>query len=210
MKYPKLRELKEAIKALIVGPYTSKYPFEPHTPPEKFRGKPVVDEDYCIGCMACSSVCPPEAIKVVDDPETGVRTILRYTDRCIFCGQCHANCTTEKGVQMSHEYDLAAFDRESLCDRQEFELVLCEKCNAVIGARKHLIWLAKKLGPLAYSNFNLIMTSQRELSICEEVPPGPSMEKEDKEEQPPTRTDMFRILCPRCRHQVLIYDQYGK
>lgn len=37
MRYPKLRELKEALKALIKGPYTSKFPFKPHVPFERFR-----------------------------------------------------------------------------------------------------------------------------------------------------------------------------
>ena len=209
MKYPKLRELGEAIRALIKGPYTSKYPFKPHTPPERYRGKPIPDDDYCIGCMACCEVCPPDAIEVVDDPEKGIRKIFRYTDRCIFCGQCEANCTTEKGVRMSQEYDLACFDRESLCTEQEFELVLCEKCGAIIGPKKQLIWLARKLGPLAYGNFPLLLTAQRELEIVKEESPSPGPAP-GKEPSSPTRSDIFRVLCPKCRHQVLIFDQYGK
>ena len=39
MRYPKLRELREAIKSLFSRPYTIKYPAEPSVPPERFRGK---------------------------------------------------------------------------------------------------------------------------------------------------------------------------
>ncbi len=207
MKYPKMRELGEAIRAIIKGPYTTKFPFEPHTPAKKFRGKPVPDDEYCIGCMACAEVCPPDAIEVIDDAEKGIRKIIRYTDRCIFCGQCEVNCTTEKGIHLTDQYDLAAFDRESLRTVQEFELVVCERCGAVIGTKKHILWLAKKLGPLAYGNFPLILTAQKELEVPEkEIPP----EVPPAELPPPTRSDIFRILCPKCRHQVLIFDQYGK
>ncbi len=44
MKYPKLRELKEAVISLLTPAYTSKFPAEPHVPFEKFRGKPEVDD----------------------------------------------------------------------------------------------------------------------------------------------------------------------
>jgi len=206
MKYPKLRELGEAIRALVKGPYTTKFPSEPCIPPEKFRGKPIPDEETCVGCMACSEVCPPHAIQVTDDAEKGIRKIIRCHDRCIYCGQCAALCTTETGVRMSHEFDLAAFDREDLKLEQEFELVLCEKCGAIVGSKKHILWLARKLGPLAYGNFNLILTTQKELKIAGETEGGGDIVPSET----PQRSDLYRILCPKCRHQVLVYDRYGK
>ena len=59
---PKLRELKEAIKALIIGPYTSKFPKEPHKPHPNFRGQPKFNDQKCVGCLACEEVCPVAAI----------------------------------------------------------------------------------------------------------------------------------------------------
>ena len=209
MRKPKWRELKEAIRALIKGPYTSKYPFEPHTPPKRYRGKPIPDDEYCIGCLACSEVCPPDAIEVKDDPDKGIRTINRYYDRCIFCGQCEALCTTEKGVHLTGEFDLAAFDRKDLVCTQEFELVQCEKCRTILGSKKHLLWLVRKLGPLAYGNFPLILTAQKILESSGEEPPSAKISIQD-ELSPAVRSDIFRILCPKCRHEVLILDQYGK
>ena len=49
MKYPKIRELKEAVISLFTPAYTSKFPAEPHIPFENFRGKPVVDNDKLCG-----------------------------------------------------------------------------------------------------------------------------------------------------------------
>ena len=43
MRLPKIRELIEAIKALIKGPYTSRFPKETHKPHPNFRGQPQYD-----------------------------------------------------------------------------------------------------------------------------------------------------------------------
>ena len=103
MKYPKLRELKEAITALIKGPYTTKFPFKPHVPEKRFRGKPEYFKDGCVGCRACAEVCPTGCIEVKDmpDAEPPLRRLeLRY-DSCIFCGQCQAACITQEGIKLS-------------------------------------------------------------------------------------------------------------
>ena len=201
MKYPKLRELVEAIKALIMGPYTTKFPAVPHQPAERFRGKPTPDEEGCIGCWACSEVCPAHAIELIDDPKTAKRKIIWHYDRCIFCGQCEALCTTEKGVHLSNEeYDLAAFDRSTLFSDLTKDLILCPDCGEIIATKDHLLWLARKLGPLAYGNFPLILTAQKELKVVEEEPEAPVK---------PGRPNIFRILCPRCRHEVELHDEYG-
>ena len=51
--------------------------------------KAVVDKDVCVGCEACVSVCPVEAISMMDgkaevDPET-----------CVECGSCVPVCPVE-------------------------------------------------------------------------------------------------------------------
>ncbi|MEZ4997102.1 MAG: 4Fe-4S binding protein [Bacteroidales bacterium] len=69
MKYPKLRELKEAVTSLVTPAYTSRFPVEEHVPFKDFRGKPVVDDNNCVGCETCANVCPPLAITFTDDKE---------------------------------------------------------------------------------------------------------------------------------------------
>ncbi|TYB31738.1 MAG: 4Fe-4S dicluster domain-containing protein [Candidatus Mcinerneyibacterium aminivorans] len=202
MKLPSLfqfRVLKEALKSIFSPRYTSKYPAVSHVPPKKFRGKPEFNEKECVGCKACAEVCPTEAIEVVDDVEISPpnRKFLHHYDLCIFCGHCEANCITEKGIVLEDEYDLAVFDRDEAFTSIDKELIICEDCGEIIGAKDHLIYLAKKLGPLAYGNFPLIMTAQKELKIVNrDLPSTISGEKR--------RTDMFNVLCPKCRSEILI------
>lgn len=205
MRYPKLRELKEAIKAVIKGPYTSKFPFEPHTPPEGSRGKPQYYDEDCVGCGACYEVCPARAIEMEDDVKSHppMRKLILHYDICIFCGQCQAYCITEKGIQLTTEYDLATFNRKEAMVKQEKELLLCEYCGEVVGAKDHLRYLARKLGPLAYGNPPLILVSQQELKVVQE-------EKLHPAKPPFKRQNMFRILCPKCRRIVLLKDISGE
>ncbi|MFC1650443.1 4Fe-4S dicluster domain-containing protein [Candidatus Latescibacterota bacterium] len=203
MRKPKLRELWEAIKVLFVeGPYTSKFPKEMTVPPDSFRGKPEFDPDVCVGCGACSEVCPSRSIEIIDDIEERKRTLkLRY-DICNFCGQCHLYCTTENGIDYTNEYDLADFSRENMFVSVEKELALCEICGDVVGTKDHLHWIYKRLGSLAFSNPTLILAGMDELSQKEEIQTA-------MKEGSASREDIFRILCPECRRRVYLAEEWG-
>jgi len=202
MRKPKLRELGEALKVLFIeGPYTSKFPREPSVPPETFRGKPQYDEEKCIGCGACAQVCPSRAIEVIDDVETKKRKLVLRYDICIFCGQCHAYCTTDEGITLSNEYDLATLDRTTTIETVEKDLVTCEMCGSVVATLDHLCWLSNKLGTLAYANPTLILASLTDLSLVET---GASRDKEVS----PTRSDLLRILCPKCRRNIYLKEEW--
>ena len=123
MKYPKIREIKEAVISLVSPAYTTSYPKKPHKPYEDYRGKPVVDNENCVGCETCANVCPPLAITFEDDREKGIRTIRRDYGKCIFCGQCQEHCITGKGVKLSDQiYDMASYDRNNNEEYQEKEI----------------------------------------------------------------------------------------
>ncbi|MFC1490214.1 4Fe-4S dicluster domain-containing protein [Candidatus Latescibacterota bacterium] len=203
MRKPKLRELWEAIKVLLVeGPYTSKFPKEMPVPPDSFRGKPEFDPDICIGCGACSEVCPSRSIEVIDNIEERKRTLkLRY-DICNFCGQCNLYCTTEKGIDYTAEFDLADFSRENMFVSVEKELALCEICGDVVGTKDHLNWINKRLGSLAYANPTLILAGMDNLSQKEEILTA-------MKEGSASREDLFRILCPECRRRVYLNEEWG-
>ena len=205
MKKPKLRELKEAVKAFIFGPYTTGYPFEPHTPPDGFRGKPEFDEDECIGCGACAEVCPALAIMVQDDPsaETPVRRFRVHLDKCVFCGQCELNCTTKEGIKLSKTYDLSTLDRSSLVEDIEHELVLCEVCGVVVGTRKHLRWVAEQLGAKAYANPTLIVATDGGMKLA-------VLDGGRRDEPTLARNDMMRIMCPGCRRTMVVRELWGE
>jgi len=170
--------------------------------PEAYRGKAEFDLDDCIGCGACVNVCPTEALTQIDDLEADppVRKITYRYDTCIFCGNCQDNCTTEKGIKLSNEWDLATFDRAATSETHEFELQMCEKCGAVVGAKKHLVWLAEKLGPLAYTNPSILLAKSADLLSQQ---PGEAQAQSGREQLPET-SDFMHILCPKCKSQLNI------
>ncbi len=197
MKFPKLRELREAIRALIKGPYTAKFPYEPHKPFERFRGRPYFHEEYCIGCTACAQVCPAQAIEVEDKKDKRVLTV--HWDICIFCGLCQANCPTEKGIVLSQEFDFATTqNRQDLKNAVEKEFVLCECCQEPVVPHDQYVWIAKRLGPLVFSNSSLLLHYLRltGLALKEKL--------SRKKEAEFLRADRIRVICPRCRREAVI------
>lgn len=199
MRYPKLRELKEAVVSLFTPAYTSGFPFEPHVPFEKFRGKPVVDNENCVGCETCSNVCPPKAITFSDDREKGLRVIRRDYGKCIFCGQCQDHCITGKGVKLSDKiFDMAVFERDKVVEYQEKELLICQNCHAVITTREHILYMHKKLGPRAFASILNLNILNRKLMLAEDKDVNVEISDGLK------RKDMFNIICPNCLRQVLV------
>jgi len=196
MRAPKLRELGEAIRAVVTGPYTIGFPKRPSEPFDAFRGKPEYDEKECVGCGACKEVCPAKAIELVDDRAARRRTLTLHVDNCIFCGQCEQYCITEKGIALTKKYDLATLNRDELRETVEKTLLLCELCGDVIGTEDHVRWLARRLGPSAYTNPTVMLVSQRELGLVDGAP-SPSPET-------PLRADRIKILCPGCRRATTL------
>lgn len=197
---PKLRELKEAVASFISRPFTTRFPAEPCVVPEKFRGKPEFDTDTCIGCAACVNVCPSQVCLTREDDldaDPPVRKITLNYYTCIFCGNCEENCTTGESIKLSDKWDLAGLDKHTMTETHEFELQLCEKCGALIGTKKHLVWLYEKLGPLAYTNPSLLIAKSGGLFAPRQDIP-----------QPPPKdfqaSDFMRILCPKCKCELNI------
>ena len=203
MRRPKLRELREAATSLFSRPYTIKYPYEPSIPPETFRGRPKYIEEECIGCGACAQVCPAKAIEVREEVTgfSGRRKLTVHHDHCIFCGQCHRYCTTGEGIILTNEYDLATYDRSQAIAEVEKDLVICEHCSAVIGTADHIRWVALRLGTKAYANLGFALTLSKNLDLIPDTAPRPSI--------PLSRDARARFLCPKCRREIILLEQWG-
>jgi len=203
MKYPKLRELKEAVTSLFSPPYTTKFPRVPSPAAPGYRGKAEFDEAECVVCGACANVCPPGAIeKIEGSAPNGKRRLVLHYDRCIFCGQCQANCLTEKGIKLTTRYDLAVLSRDEAKTSIEDELVFCEHCGEPLTTKKHLAWVRDRLGPLIFSNPNLLISSLTDIELVREKLPK-------AKDVPLERADNLRILCPSCRRQLTLKEEWG-
>ncbi|BCR35731.1 FAD-dependent oxidoreductase [Mariniplasma anaerobium] len=90
----------------------------PRTAPDNLRGFHVNDWSKCIGCSTCESICPTDAIKMVERTDLPMvagayqqRPVIDY-GRCCFCGLCVDTCTTES-LKMSKEYIYSDSDPDS-------------------------------------------------------------------------------------------------
>jgi hydrogenase-4 component H len=141
------------------------------------------------------------------------RTLSVRWDECIFCGQCQLNCPTAQGIMLSAEFDLATTEqRDQLIQKIEKELVLCECCQEVIAPRDQIIWVAKKLGTLIFTNASLmrfyLQNFQSSHAACGLpcLPAGrqPAAKPTLKPESEFLRSDRIKLTCPRCRREAVV------
>jgi formate hydrogenlyase subunit 6/NADH:ubiquinone oxidoreductase subunit I len=192
-----VRILKLAVKSLLSRPFTTRFPAEPFEPIAEFRGRPRYDEAECIGCGACAEVCPAACIDVHDDTETSPprRKLVQHLDNCICCGQCERYCPTEKGIRLTNEYAFIGFGPADFEETVEKELLLCESCGCVIAPKDQIRWVAKRLGPLAFTNPTLMLALYDRLNVVDEdVKPA---------DHTTLRTQRVSMQCPRCRRETV-------
>jgi hypothetical protein len=102
-------------------------------------------------------------------------------------------------IILSNEFDLASTEgRGELSQAIEKELVCCECCDEVIAPFDQIVWVARKLGSLVFSNASLMLFLTQNLDFSlKEKSPAP-------EEQAFYRSDRIKILCPRCRREAVV------
>jgi ferredoxin len=152
--------------------------WEPPLAGDTYRGRPEF-QDTCIGCGACSEVCPTGAITVKDQGQE--RVIELDFGKCIRCGQCASACPVE-GVKITTAGGIFTKGQERVATVKR-ELVRCENCGEVVTTVDHLRWMVERLGVLSFSNPTLIKFTAAQDSG------GP-----------------FKLLCPRCRRVESLSD----
>ncbi|MEM1646433.1 MAG: 4Fe-4S binding protein [Ignisphaera sp.] len=129
--------------ATKIGTVTIKYPFAKPLVTDSFRGAIEVDPSKCIGCGACTRICPPRALSLITE---GGTLILRYfVGRCIFCGMCADTCP-EKAIRVTKEFELASENIYDLFTDVEHEIVTCKRCGAKFASKKLIDKVESKIG----------------------------------------------------------------
>ncbi len=122
-----LKGLATTLRWLGKKPITAQYP-DQHLPVQKrYMGFPALlwdetgDEPFCTGCMVCVRECPTQCMTAVmhDNPKFTdgtshrrkiIETFEINLNRCILCGICVEVCAFD-AIEMSHEHELASFER---------------------------------------------------------------------------------------------------
>jgi hydrogenase-4 component H len=129
--------LKLIREVFRVGQATLPYPFQPVELQPGFRGKPEYNPQQCIACAACTIACPPNALMMETDLDSGTRTWSIFYGRCIYCARCEEVCPTG-AIKLGSDFELASFSRQDLMVQAEFRLAACGRCGSYFVSAKEL------------------------------------------------------------------------
>jgi len=91
--------------------FTVKYPYEVVKPSERYRGRPLLSLEECIGCGVCAWICLNKAIEMV---KVGEHKFPQFNlGRCCFCGLCADSCP-KLALVMTDNYEISEYDKEGL------------------------------------------------------------------------------------------------
>lgn len=92
-------------------PMTLEFPTESLEPVEGYRGRHVLDEERCVGCGICATMCPNEAIDLVEWKEQKFPEI--NLAKCCFCQLCEEYCP-RNALNLSQEVMLSYMEKSEV------------------------------------------------------------------------------------------------
>lgn len=110
---------------------TIQYPEEKPKISPRFRGRIVLtrdpdNEERCVACYLCSSVCPVSCIAIeASEDDFGRRYPKSFRinfSRCIYCGFCEEACPT-LAIQLTPDFEMAEYERKNMIYEKEHLLI---------------------------------------------------------------------------------------
>ena len=145
-----MSRLKALLEALRGRGTIREYPLKPLPAPEGFRGLPRIDPGECIGCGACTLICPSQALR---RREGGEEVVIEYfAGRCIFCAMCWEVCP-QNAITITREYELAALDENELKTEVSNRMAICEYCSRGYATEKALARVREVIGDQPYLDY---------------------------------------------------------
>jgi len=87
-----LNQMVKSFKNIFTKPQTVAYPFGVSHIDKNYRGLIMYEEEKCIYCLQCETVCPPGAILFNQDVDSGKYEYLYNPYLCIYCSECVKAC----------------------------------------------------------------------------------------------------------------------
>lgn len=137
--------LKIALRNLIKGPSTDKYPFGETFVPEKLRGKIKHNPEICMACRICEHVCAGGAIRIEEVADGSGLDFVVWHNSCAFCGLCEHYCPTG-AIHLTNDYHTAHLqqDKYTYTENSFIKYAQCSCCG------KPIIPLVPKLTEMVY------------------------------------------------------------
>lgn len=98
------------VKHLVTKPMTLKFPHESLKPVQDYRGRHILELEKCVGCGICASVCPNQAIELVESD--GKKYPQIHLGKCCFCALCAEYCP-RNAIKMTPQAMISLFDKSA-------------------------------------------------------------------------------------------------
>ncbi len=87
--------------------------FKDFSAPETFRGRLSLNEENCVACRTCETVCPSNAIEISKTKDGFIHKI--WHNSCCYCGNCAYFCPTG-AIFTTNNFDTAKLQNEKFSD----------------------------------------------------------------------------------------------